>query len=319
VSKCNFCSRDPMKAILALLLVVCVTARLREADYQREFQSFVSTYSKTYDTNDFFHRYAIFKDNLDFINEENALNRSYTLGVNEFSDLTHHEWSEILLTRTSRHGREISEISGSVANDVDWRDKGAVTPVKNQGSCGSCWAFAATGAIESHNFLFGTKALLSLAEQQLVDCCHDGGSAGCNGGEESDAIGWVAKNKGQCLGKDYPYTARNGQCKKTCVPAATVAGVVDISGEAALITAINMKPTTVAVDASARGWQSYKGGVFDTTCGKQLNHAILAVGYTDKYYIVKNSWGASWGANGYIFIVRGKNMCGIGQEPAYPK
>jgi len=135
---------------------------------------------------------------------------------------------------------------------------------------------------------------------------------------ENSAIGWVAKN-GQCLGKDYPYTAKNGQCKKTCKTAVKNNKVVDITGEPALITAITKKPTTVAVDASARGWQSYSGGVFDTTCGKQLNHAILAVGYTDQYYIVKNSWGGSWGASGYIYIVRGKNMCGIGLEPAYPE
>jgi len=136
---------------------------------------------------------------------------------------------------------------------------------------------------------------------------------------ENSAIGWVGKNGGQCLGKDYPYTARNGQCKKTCTAAAKVNGVVDIRGEDALVKSITNLPTTVAVDAGGRAWQQYKGGVFDTTCGQQLNHAILAVGYTDKYYIVKNSWGASWGDGGYIYLVRGKNMCGVGSEPSYPK
>jgi C1A family cysteine protease len=298
-----------------------VSARLREVEYQREFQDFITRYSKSYDTADFFHRYEIFKDNLDYVNEENAANRTYTLGINEFSDLTHHEWSELYLTRKPRSNRHITELelTGKEPNAVDWRDKGAVTPVKNQGSCGSCWAFAATGAVESFNFLFGTKSLLSLAEQQLVDCCHDGGSAGCNGGMENAAIGWVGKNGGQCLGKDYPYTAKNGQCKKTCTPQAKVNGVVDIRGEDALVKSITNLPTTVAVDAGGRAWQQYKGGVFDTTCGKQLNHAILAVGYTDQYYIVKNSWGTAWGDQGYIYMVRGKNMCGVGSEPSYPK
>jgi len=135
---------------------------------------------------------------------------------------------------------------------------------------------------------------------------------------ETDAIEWVGKNGGQCLGSDYPYTARGGTCKKTCKAAATVKGAKRFTGEPALITGITLKPCTVAVDAGGSAWQSYKGGVFDTSCGKQLNHAILAVGYTDKYYIVKNSWGGSWGASGYIYIVRGKNLCGIALEPSYP-
>jgi len=207
-----------------------------------------------------------------------------------------------------------------LGDTVDWRAKGAVTPVKNQGSCGSCWAFSATGAIESWNFLSGTKQLIPLAEQQLVDCCRGsacGGSSGCNGGEETDAIIWVSKSGGQCKGTDYPYTAKDGSCKKTCTPAAKPNGAKRITGEADLIKGITMLPNTVAVDAGGRAWQSYKGGVFDVQCGKQLNHAILAVGYTDQYYIVKNSWGTSWGAQGYVFMIRGKNLCGLALEPSY--
>jgi C1A family cysteine protease len=305
--------------ILAVAAVACARPLMKESAYQAEFQAFVNQYSKAYDTLEFFHRYEIFKDNLDYINTENGKNLTYWLGVNEFSDLTQHEFSEMLLKRLpARSGpvEDIGELSEE-PNDVDWRQQGAVTPVKNQGSCGSCWAFSATGAIESHNFL-ATKQLLSLSEQQLVDCCHAGGSQGCNGGEETDAIEWVSKNGGQCLGKDYAYTAKTGTCKKTCKAAVQVKGAKRFTGEPALITGITLKPTTVAVDAGGAAWQSYKGGIFDTSCGKQLNHAILAVGYTDKYYIVKNSWGGSWGASGYIYIVRGKNLCGIALEPSYP-
>jgi len=219
------------------------------------------------------------------------------------------------------HVREVETafvpVANSEPNDVDWRTKGAVTPVKNQGQCGSCWAFSATGAIEGFNFQKGGK-LVSLSEQQLVDCCHAGGSQGCNGGEESDAIDWVRDNGGQCDSASYPYTARDGTCKKTCAKVAQVNGCKRFTGEAELITNIDSQTVTVAVDAGARGWQTYKSGVFDITCGKNLNHAILAVGYGSNYYIVKNSWGASWGESGYVRIVRGKNMCGVALEPSVP-
>jgi len=132
----------------------------------------VTHYNKKYDTTEFFNRFTIFCDNLDYINEENAKNLTYTLGVNEFSDLTHHEFQSTMLGKFPRSNNLVDVDDGmnvGLGDTVDWRAKGAVTPVKNQGSCGSCWAFSATGAIESWNFLSGTKQLIPLAEQQLVD------------------------------------------------------------------------------------------------------------------------------------------------------
>jgi len=175
--------------------------------------------------------------------------------------------------------------------------------------------FLCTGAIESINFI-KNGTLPNLAEQQLVDC--DTEESGCNGGMESDAINWIAANGGQCATKDYPYTARDGTCKTTCNPIATVTKSVIFAGEKNLQTNIINQPCTVAVDAGSSDWQSYAGGVYNGRCGKQLNHAILAVGYTQDYWIVKNSWGTSWGSSGYIFMKRGSNICGIASEPSYP-
>jgi len=304
---------------LCVLCVAIGAAATSEMEYQRQFSSWVSEHGKTYEsTVDFFNRFNIFKANLDYINQRNAENLGFTLAPNQFTDLTNEEF-RALMTRPSWRPavEELNEepSPNPEPTNVDWRDKGAVQKVKDQGQCGSCWAFSATGAIESITFL-KNGTLPNLAEQQMVDC--DKAQSGCNGGMESDAIEWVARNGGQCAEKDYPYTARDGTCKKTCKPIATVKSVVRFSTEAKLQTNIINQPCTVAVDAGSSDWQSYHGGVYAGKCGKQLNHAILAVGYTPTYWIVKNSWGSSWGASGYIFLKRGSNICGVASEPSYP-
>jgi len=312
--------------VLLLALVVVVSARTRhghvsEEEYQTEFVQWVQQYNKLYSNEEFFPRFNTFKMNFDIIGQHNMGNHTFTLGLNEFSDLTNEEFVASMMGRfpdQSNEKRETvaEEELANVPNDVDWRSKGIVNPVKNQGSCGSCWAFSATAAVEGFHAQ-KTGKLLSLSEQQIVDCCHDQGSAGCNGGQETAAVGWVGKQGGQCLGSDYPYTARAGTCKTTCAKTGKVNGVKRISGEPALITAIDSTVVTVAVCASGSQWQSYKSGVMDFACGKSLNHAILAVGYASNYYIVRNSWGASWGQGGYVMMVRGKNLCGIASEPSY--
>jgi C1A family cysteine protease len=309
-------------AVLFCLVAVAVARphhRRDEEDVQTQFVEWVQTYNKLYANDELFNRFNIFKFNLDIINQHNAGNHTFTMGLNEFSDMTNEEFVATMTGRfpdASNEARETVEVLGDVPNDVDWRSKGIVNPVKNQGQCGSCWAFSATGAVEGFHAQ-KTGKLLSLSEQQIVDCCHDQGSSGCNGGQETAAVGWVGKQGGQCLGADYPYTARAGTCKTTCTKTGKVNGVKRISGENALITAIDGTVVTVAVCASGSQWQSYKSGIMDFACAKSLNHAILAVGYASNYYIVRNSWGASWGQGGYVMMVRGKNLCGIGQEPSY--
>jgi len=302
------------------LLAVGVLASVDELASQRAFTSYTIQWDKKYEsTAEMFKRFTIYKANMAYIASRNAENLGFTLAPNQFTDLTNEEFRALLNRPASspQPEEELLDMTNPIEEptDFDWREKGAVQKVKNQGQCGSCWAFSATGAIESINFI-KNGTLPDLAEQQLVDC--DKSESGCNGGMESDAIEWVAKNGGQCAQKDYPYTARDGTCKKTCSPLGKVKGCQRFTGEPKLQTNIINQPCTVAVDAGSSDWQSYHGGVYAGKCGKQLNHAILAVGYTQAYWIVKNSWGTSWGANGYIFMKRGTNICGVASEPSYP-
>jgi C1A family cysteine protease len=308
-----------MRAVLflALVAVVCARVHIRHSEYQNEFVKFVNEYNKVYDSVETtFSRFAIFKDNLNKINDINAANLTWWAGVNEYSDMTEEEFLATHTGHVSEEGenREILAPLVNEANDIDWRDKGAVTPVKNQGSCGSCWAFSTTGTTEGF-VAIKTGKLPNLAEQQLVDCCKQGGCQGCRGGLPSAALKWVASN-GLCSQSDYPYTARDGQCKKTCQAVAKISSSTGGRGESALQSALDKVPVSIAVDASG-GFQSYKGGVFNGPCGTSLNHAITAVGYTSQYWIVKNSWGTGWGSGGYIFMARGKNLCGLGNVLAW--
>lgn len=210
----------------------------------------------------------------------------------------------------------------SVADSIDWVAKGAVTPFKNQQSCGSCWAFSTTGAIEGALFI-ASNQLVSLSEEELVQCDHNG-DQGCQGGLMDNAFGWLAQN-GICTENDYPYTSGSGNtgtCSKHCSAAATLTGHVDVPSEDALVTAVSKQPVSVAIEADKSVFQLYSGGVLDNAgCGTNLDHGVLAVGYgTDgkDYWKVKNSWGSGWGEQGYIRMARGKNMCGIASEPSYP-
>jgi KDEL-tailed cysteine endopeptidase len=307
-----------LAVVAVLALVSCAAAiRLSESQYEALFTAYLTDYGKTYESDKLFSRYNAFKANIEYINQRNTENITFTLGINQFTDMTNAEFNEMLTRPASNRARvpEQQVDTSDLPNDVDWRTKGAVQKVKDQGQCGSCWAFSATAAVESITFI-KTGTLPDLSEQQLVDCCHAGGSQGCNGGEETDALLWVAQH-GQCSQASYPYRARDGQCR-TCTAVAHITDAKRFSGEAALATNLVNQPCTVAVDAGSPDWQSYSGGVYNGRCGKQLNHAILAVGYTDTYWIVKNSWSTRWGAQGYIYMHRGNNICGIALEPSYP-
>jgi C1A family cysteine protease len=310
-----------MKAV-AILLVVALAgaAATSELEYQNMFVSWMGEFSKTYQHEEFFHRFNTFKSWVDFVAAHNSANQTWEAGLNQFSDLTPAEFKAQYLT-----GLDVAPVDTVVtedmmeaadANDVDWRSKGAVTPVKNQGQCGSCWAFSAIGMVEGWGFNTAGH-LYNLAEQQLVDCAGSYGNQGCNGGWHDKAVDYLS-TVGSCIQTDYPYTARDGACKKTCKPVVTPKKSVKGTTEAALASALERGPVGVAVDASG-GFQSYRSGVFSGPCGTQLNHAILAVGSAStpsKYWIVKNSWGTSWGSQGYIYMAQGKNLCGINMHTA---
>lgn len=235
------------------------------------------------------------------------------MGLNQFTAFTQEEFeSRYLGAQLPADFHPLVGDEGiAVPNDVDWVSQGKVSPIKNQGACGSCWAFSATGVMESWS-LFNGKAV-SLSEQQLVDCSRSYGNQGCNGGWPSSALNYV-KDKGITSESDYPYKAHTNSCVKNGGDF-HIAGYSSYSGCTNLANALASHPVSVTVDA--RNWPHYASGVF-TNCGSQIDHAVLAVGMTSSYWKIKNSWGTSWGESGYIRIGSG-NTCGICHYPGiYP-
>lgn len=268
---------------------------------------------------------------------------SYKLGLNKYADMLHHEFVNTMngynrtkpgLTQTSGGKKEegayfISPANVQLPKHVDWRQKGAVTPVKDQGHCGSCWAFSTTGSLEGqHSRRSGV--LVSLSEQNLVDCSTAYGNNGCNGGLMDNAFRYIKDNGGIDTEKTYPYEAVDDSChfQPTNV-GATDKGFVDIpqGDEKKLMEAVaTIGPVSVAIDASHESFQFYTDGVYyDEQCSsEELDHGVLVVGYgTDPsgqdFWLVKNSWGTTWGDQGYIKMARNKdNHCGIATTASYP-
>lgn len=250
-----------------------------------------------------------------------------TFGVNQFSGLSEEEFAAQYLTRgtptaSSMPSLETYEHDGStLAAAVDWSTKGAVTPIKDQGSCGGCWSFAATGGLEGAEFV-NSGRLVSLSEQQFLDC--DKTDAGCGGGLEYD--GWKyfkTHNSAICTEASYPYKGRNGACKSSSceagIPAGGIAGITHVSKSAsALKSAVQKQPISIGVDAGA--WQSYRSGILTKSCGRSLDHSVLLVGYDESgnYWKVKNSWGRSWGESGYIRMTMNGDQCGVYDDASFP-
>jgi hypothetical protein len=313
-----------MRAIVvfAILAVAVSALRISEEVYQSEFTEFVAEFDKSYSAAEFFKRYSIFKQNYFNIVEHNNGNHSWTMGVNQFSDLTAEEFEAIYLTGIPQGWEPMPSMTqyvSTLAGEKDWRKDGAVTPVKNQAQCGSCWAFSTTGTIEGWDKIKG-QPLKSLSEQQLVDCSGSTGNQGCNGGWPKWALTYLEKNGGSCDQASYPYTGRDGTCKKTCTPVVKLSAHKELNNEQQLDSSIDTVPISIAITASS-AFQSYKTGIFTGSCPGQVNHAVLLTGYGEtpsNYWWIKNSWGASWGDQGYIKFPRGQNKCQMGYASTFP-
>jgi len=307
-----------------------VVASVAPPTHEQQWIDFKKKFAKEYNGMDEEHaRYEIFSANLDFIEATNAKNLTYTLGVNLFADLTEEEFVAFY---TGAHAPAYSY--GAVAylgehsavnwsDSVDWTSKGAVTPVKNQGSCGSCWAFSTTGALEGANFVANGQ-LVSLSEQFFMDCDTN---SGCGGGWPYVAFQYAEKHAA-CTESSYPYKAHVGSCKAS----SCTAGIAKVTGyksvaksENDLMSAVTQQPVSITVQAGGT-MQHYKSGVLMGDCSGQINHAVLAVGYGSlngqAYWKIKNSWAASWGDHGYFLLQRGVGgdgaFCVLQESPSYP-
>jgi C1A family cysteine protease len=314
--------------LLALVALAAAGRRQPEEVYQKLFHKFRGEHNRMYASPEEQRlRYEIFKANVDLVEEHNAdPHKTFTMGLNKFADMTRHEFAQRMLgyqmppppkgiARSTFHAKAGVKLPTS----FDWRPLGAVTVVKDQEQCGSCWAFSTCAAIEGAYITskHGTNAT-SFAPQMLVDC--DKTDDGCNGGLMDDAFKWVETN-GICNWNAYPYTGQDGTCKK-CTPVTKISKYTDIAKtDAALAQALQGQPIAIAVDAEP--WQFYTGGVFTKSCGQTLDHGVLLVGYgvdpkAGEFWIIKNSWGTSWGEAGYIRLARGKNQCGIQNAASFP-
>ncbi|XP_037653174.1 procathepsin L [Choloepus didactylus] len=324
--------------LTAFCLGIASVAPTFESNLEAHWTQWKSKHQRLYGENEEDWRRAVWEKNMKIIelhNQEYSLGQhSFKLGMNAFGDMTSEEFRQVMngfQNKEHKKGEMFSESPSEIPTSVDWRDKGYVTPVKNQGHCGSCWAFSAAGSLEGQMFR-KTGVLVSLSEQNLVDCSRAEGNSGCNGGLMDNAFQYVQDNKGLDSEESYPYVGKDMNCSyKPEYSAANDTGFVEVAPlEKTLMAAVAaVGPISVAIDASHDSFQFYESGIYyEPDCSsKDLDHGVLVVGYgfeetdsdNNKYWLVKNSWGESWGMEGYVKMARDRdNHCGIATKASYP-
>jgi C1A family cysteine protease len=306
---------------------------LQDAEIKTQFSSFIKQYEKNYSDDELITRFSIFKQNVQNIEKHNRENHSWKMEVNKFADLTSDEFKVSHLcynnNKVFKNRLRFEDLHLDVSalpDELDWTEKGVVTSVNDQGQCGSCYAFSAVEAVESA-YALETGKLVALSKQQIVDCSGSNGNQGCNGGLMDYCFDYI-KSNGICKESDYGYKGVAGTCNNKCTSVTKVSSYVDVSpnNEQSLQQAVALQPVSVAIEADQMSFQFYSSGVLTATCGTNLDHGVLVVGYGtlngQDYWKVRNSWGSSWGEQGYIRLARNvkssSGQCGIAVEPSYP-
>lgn len=332
-----------MRAAIIATLAVAASAEFSREHYEKEFFEHITKYQvQLKDGAEFIQRLQIFANNMEQIHKHNAdSTQTYQLGQNQFTHLTFDEFVKavnlngIKTPNLRKKGAKVHAQPENVSTlpaSVDWVSAGAVTPVKNQGNCGSCWSFSTTGSLEGA-YQIKNGNLMSFSEQELVSCDVGGDDAGCNGGWMDSAFEYIQKNGGLTTEDQYPYTSgttgKDGSCSTgfNLVAGSAPSSYTDVQAGSvnALMSAVAQQPVSIAIQANQLAFQSYKSGVLTGKCGQRLDHGVLAVGYgTDSssgldFWKVKNSWGNTWGEGGYIRILRSSDdLCGVLDAASYP-
>mgnify|MGYP003686178153 CR=1 FL=1 len=298
--------------LLAVLALAAVFLNHSAAPAKNDFQLWKEKFNVKYESMfEEAYRERVFLENLAEIRLHNSNNfKTYEQGVNQFTAMTQEEFEQNYLGLIVDAPEVVQENNDYTVGDVDWNSKGYVTAVKNQGQCGSCWAFSTTGGLEGLSKEKGN--LESFSEQQLVDCSGSYGNQACNGGLMTNAFKYV-RDKGLVHEDEYAYKAVKQACKQDSGPF-KISGYTEVRDCNTLSTAIQSKVVSVAVDAT--NWSRYSSGVFNN-CSTRLNHGVTLVGVNDNNWVIKNSWGGSWGEKGFIRLAAG-NTCGVCNMASYP-